>query len=773
MTKKMAAKQKVALTKKPSKLAKPGNDLVEKVEAMNRSQAIIEFNLDGSILTANDNFLKTTGYSLDEVVGKHHRMFCDPTVSGAPEYKQFWEKLAQGEFQAGEYQRVHKSSREIWLMASYNPVLDDAGKPYKVIKFAMDITQAKVELKTRIDIMNVTSIVSEADLKGNILNVNEKFLEVSKYSKEELIGNGHNTTRHPDMPKEVFKQMWATIGRGNIFRGVVKNKAKDGTPYYVDAVIAPIMGDNGKPRKYLGVRYDITAMETERQNMKGIFNAIDSAYAYIEFLPNGNVLMANKNFCSTLQYPQEEIIGKHHRIFVDPAYAMTPAYTQFWADLNAGKTQNGVFKRISKDGREVWIQAVYAPVFDEVGRITKVVKIASDITRQQVEAFDNAGQLDAINKAQAVIEFNMDGSVIQANDNFLKTVGYDLNEIKGKHHRMFCEPEYANSNDYRGFWEKLRRGEFDAGEYLRLGRGGKQVWIQASYNPIFDPNGKPYKVVKYATDITAVKTMIRSMEETANSLASAAAELTSTATQMSSTAEQTNEQSASASAAAAEISSGVKTVATNTEEMAASIKEIARSANESAEMSKQTLHRAQETNRTITQLGASSQEIGNVIKVISSIAQQTNLLALNATIEAARAGDAGKGFAVVANEVKELAKQTAKATEDITNKIGAIQTDSQAAVEAIGGISVAMDRLNSIAGAIAASVEEQTATTNEVSRVVLESTKGVEEIARTVKMVSNSAKESKASSEQTLNASRDLTGLAENLKTLVKKVQAA
>jgi len=773
MTKKMAAKHKVAMTKKPSKGSKPSNDLAEKVEAMNRSQAIIEFNLDGSILNANDNFLKTTGYSFDEVVGKHHRMFCEPSFSGAPEYKQFWEKLAQGEFQAGEFQRVHKSGRELWLMASYNPMLDEAGKPYKVIKFAMDITQAKVELKARIDIMNATSIVSEADLKGNILNVNEKFLEVSKYSKEELIGNGHNTTRHPDMPKEVFKQMWATIGRGNIFRGVVKNKAKDGTPYYVDAVIAPIMGENGKPRKYLGVRYDITAMETERQNMKGVFSAIDSANAYIEFQPNGNVLMANKNFCSTLQYPQEEIIGKHHRMFVDPAYAMTPAYNQFWADLNAGKTQNGVFKRISKDGREVWIQAVYAPVFDEVGRITKIVKIASDITRQQVEAFDNAGQLDAINKAQAVIEFNMDGTVIQANDNFLKTVGYDLNEIKGKHHRMFCEPEYANSNDYRGFWEKLRRGEFDSGEYLRFGRGGKQVWIQASYNPIFDPNGKAYKVVKFATDITAVKTMIRSMEETANSLASAAAELTSTATQMSSTAEQTNEQSASASAAAAQISAGVKTVATNTEEMAASIKEIARSANESAEMSKQTLHRAQETNRTITQLGASSQEIGNVIKVISSIAQQTNLLALNATIEAARAGDAGKGFAVVANEVKELAKQTAKATEDITNKIGAIQTDSQAAVEAIGGISTAVDRLNSIAGAIAASVEEQTATTNEVSRVVLESTKGVEEIARTVKMVSNSAKESKASSEQTLNASRDLSSLAENLKTLVKKVQAA
>jgi methyl-accepting chemotaxis protein len=564
--------------------------------------------------------------------------------------------------------------------------------------------------------------------------------------------------------------MWSTIGHGQIFRGIVKNRAKDGTPYYVDAVIAPILGENGKPKKYLGVRYDITEAEIERQNMRGLFDAIDNAYAYIEFDTSGNVLTFNKNFTSTMGWTKEEAAGKHHRTFVPQAFANSPEYSQFWTDLKAGKSHNDIFKRITKDGREVWLQAVYAPVKDEMGRVQKVVKIATDVTQDKNIAADNAGKIAAINRSQAVIEFNLDGTVIQANDNFLKTLGYDIAEIKGKHHRMFCEPDFAGSAAYRNLWEKLNRGELDQGEYKRLGKGGKEIWINASYNPIFDANGKPYKVVKYATDITNVKNMIHSVEETSRVLSSASQELTATATEMSNTAATTSKESVIAASAAEEVSAGVQTVATNIEEMVASIKEISRSTAESSEMAKTTMQRAQDTNRTITQLGVSSQEIGDVIKVISSIAQQTNLLALNATIEAARAGDAGRGFAVVANEVKELAKQTAKATHEITNKIGAIQKDTQDAVSAIGGISEAVEKLNGISGVIAAAVEEQTATTNEVSRVVLESRKGVESIASTIKSVSLASTNSTAASEQTLAASKDLAKLAEKLNILVTKV---
>ncbi len=615
--------------------------------AINRSQAVIEFNLDGTVIKANENFLKAMGYSLQEIQGKHHRTFCDESYTNSIEYGQFWQRLNRGEFESGEYKRLGKNGKEVWILASYNPIMDSSGKPFKIVKFATDITASKIELKVRTDIMNMTSIVSEADLKGNIIELNEKYCEVSKYSREEAMGKGHNLTRHPDMPKEVFKQMWATIGKGQIFRGVVKNLAKDGTPYYVDAVIAPIPGENGKPKKYLGVRYDITEFELERHNMRGIFNAINTAFAFIEFDTKGNVLLANDNFLGALGYSAEEVKGKHHRIFCDASFVNSPEYSQLWADLNAGRSKAGIFKRIKKTGEEIWIQAVYSPVMDEMGRVVKVIKIATDVTDQQK--------------------------------------------------------------------------------------------------------------------------MLFSIQETATALSSASTELTATASEMTSTADRTSKESEVASTAAAEVSAGVQTVATNIEEMVASIKEIGRSTNESSQMAKMTLQKAQESNATIIKLGISSQEVGDVIKVISSIAQQTNLLALNATIEAARAGEAGKGFAVVANEVKELAKQTAKATNDITNKIGAIQNDTKSAVDAIAGISQAVEKLNGISGIIAAAIEEQTATTNEISRVVVQSKKGVESIASTIKIVSMAANESNSSSAQTLIASRELAQLAEKLTALSKK----
>jgi methyl-accepting chemotaxis protein len=624
-----------------------GDESSMMLAALHRSQAVIEFGLDGKVQTANENFLATTGYSLSEIQGQHHSMFCDPEYVRSADYKAFWDGLRRGEFQAGEFRRVGKNGREIWLTASYNPILDAQGRPYKVVKFAQDITESKQELQARIDIMDATSIVSEANLRGDIMNVNEKFVQVSKYSSEELIGKGHNTTRHPDMPKEVFKEMWATIGRGKMFRGVVKNRAKDGTPYYVDACIQPILGPNGKPRKYLGVRYDITDLEIERQNSRGLLRAINSSFAYIEFDTKGNVLQANENFQAALGYSAEELKGRHHRTFCDAELVKSSDYADFWRDLAEGKSKSGIFRRVKKSGEEIYINAVYAPVTDEVGRVFKVVKLALDVTEQQ--------------------------------------------------------------------------------------------------------------------------RMIIAVQETASALSAASTELTATATQMSSTASRTGEESITAATSAEQVSAGVQTVATNVEEMVASIKEIARSTNESSQMAKMTMTKAQESNETVVKLGVSSQEIGDVIKVISSIAQQTNLLALNATIEAARAGEAGKGFAVVANEVKELAKQTAKATNDITNKIGAIQHDTKSAVDAIGGISQAVEKLNSIAGVIAAAVEEQTATTNEISRVVVQSKAGVESIAATVKTVSVAANESTIASNQTLEASKELSKLAERLNALVKK----
>lgn len=628
---------------------KSRNELQDKWAAIDRVQAVIEFDPTGIILNANENFIKTVGYSSQEILGQHHRMFCEPSYVSSLEYRQFWTKLAAGEVNSGEFRRFGKNGKEIWLNASYTPIFDHHGHVTKVIKFATDITLEK----------NRT-----AEFEGKIA-------------------------------------------------------------------------------------------------------AISKAQAVIEFNLDGSIITANENFLKTVGYELKEIQGQFHRMFCDEATGNSEAYRQFWAKLNRGEYQSGEFKRVTRSGREIWINGSYNPIFDASGKAYKVVKFATDITAQKNQSIENSAKIDAISKVQAIIEFNIDGTVIDANDNFTSTVGYSLAEIKGRHHKMFCDPKTVESPEYRLFWEKLNRGEFDAGEYRRVGKSGKTIWIQASYNPIFDANGKVAKVVKFASDITLMKSLIASVEETSGTLASAASELTAAASEMADAAGRTNSESKNAGSMAEEVSAGVQIVATNTEEMVSSIKEIARSANESSTMAKSTLARAKETNETISQLGVSSQEIGDVIKVINSIAQQTNLLALNATIEAARAGEAGKGFAVVANEVKELAKQTAKATNDITLKISAIQTDTKSAIEAIGGISDAVERLNSISGTIASAVEEQTATTNEVSRVVIQSKKGVEGISSAINAVAATAEQSTAASQQTLASARELSSLAERLSTLV------
>ena len=508
----MTVQKKAKATKAPQKSKNAKNNLVDikgQLAAISKAQALIEFKLDGTIITANEKFCGTLGYPLEDIQGKHHSMFSETSYTSSPEYRAFWEKLGRGESETGQYKRLGKGGKEFWFQSTCVPVLGTDGRPTKIIELATDIAalraeleEVRDELKVRTDIMNVTSIVSEADLKGDIVSINDKFIEVSKYSKEELLGKPHNTTRHPDMSKETFKKVWSTIGHGEIFRGVIKNRAKDGNPYYVDAVIAPILGKNGKPRKYLGVRYDITKVELERQDATGQLAAISKAQAVIEFSLDGKILKVNDNFLAALGYTLEEIKGQHHSLFVDPAYRSTNEYRMFWDKLGRGEFDAGQYKRIAKGGREIWIQASYNPIFDEMGRPFKVVKYATDITTEKMKAADFEGQLNAISKAQAVIEFTMEGKILSANDNFCNALGYTLNEIKGQHHSLFIDPAYRATAEYRMFWEKLGRGEYDAGQYARLGKGGKEIWIQASYNPIMDMNGKPFKVVKYAVDVT-------------------------------------------------------------------------------------------------------------------------------------------------------------------------------------------------------------------------------------------------------------------------------
>jgi len=361
----------------------------------------------------------------------------------------------------------------------------------------------------------------------------------------------------------------------------------------------------------------------QKADMLGQIAAINNAQAVIEFDLDGHVLAANPNFLHTMGYALDEIAGQHHRMFVDPAARASAAYAEFWNRLRQGGRDAGRYRRIRKDGRDVWLEASYNPIFDRHGRLAKVVKYAVDITAQQQRQADVEGQLAAISKVQAIIEFELDGTIVRANDLFLAAVGYRADEIQGRHHSMFVPPEEARGQAYKEFWRRLRNGEHDTGQYLRIGKGGRQVWIDASYNPIFDAEGRPVKVVKYATDITRRFTAAQTLRVAVQGL-------------------------------------------TENAERAGQANTLALDACRVAE---QGGHTVQEVVLTMGGITQSSRRISEIIGVMDGIAFQTNILALNAAVEAARAGSHGKGFAVVAAEVRSLAQNSAAAAKEIKDLI--------------------------------------------------------------------------------------------------------
>jgi methyl-accepting chemotaxis protein len=521
-------------------------------------------------------------------------------------------------------------------------------------------------------------------------------------------------------------------------------------------------------------------------DLQSVVTAIGTSMATIEFALDGTILTANENFLQALGYSLPEVQGQHHSMFVDEATRGSEGYRAFWAKLNRGEFDANEYKRIAKGGREVWIQASYNPIRDSQGQLTKVVKFATDVTAQSTLMADYSSQIAAINASNAVISFSLDGTILDANQNFLSVVGYTLEEVQGRKHSMFLDEADRHSAAYQEFWAKLNRGEFHAGEFRRVGKGGKVCHIQATYNPIRNRDGKLVKVVKYATDATEMVALREGMEQfkrdavrmadgfestvaaIAGVVSASSTELEASAQGMAASSEETTRQAQAVAAASEQATRNVQTVASSAEELTASIREIAGRVQEASSISQVAVRQANETSDTMAKLGVSSQEIGQVVKVITSIAQQTNLLALNATIEAARAGEAGKGFAVVANEVKELARQTARATEEISSKITGVQSDTASAVQAIRDITGVINKINEISTTIAGAVEEQNAATSEISRNVGEAARGTAEVSASISMVTQVAAEGGLTAENIKSAAGGLSVESERLNNAVR-----
>jgi methyl-accepting chemotaxis protein len=374
---------------------------------------------------------------------------------------------------------------------------------------------------------------------------------------------------------------------------------------------------------------------------KALLDAIDRSMAVIEFEPDGRVVRANANFARVMAYPEADIAGMHHRSFCSEAYAASPAYAAHWSALRRGECVSGRFPRIARDGREIWLEASYNPVFGADGAVIKVMKVACDITAEVQAESEAAALLRAINRSMAVISFKPDGTIVDANDNFLSAVGYTRADVVGRHHRMFCEADMIASADYQTFWTRLNAGEFVSGEFRRVARDGRVIWLEASYNPVFDPAGRLYKVVKFAADITEKKVQQLAEQESAR--------------------------------VAWRVSSETDAIAT---EGAAIIERASSEMRAIAET-------VQLTSDRVGELGKQSDQITSIVKTIREIADQTNLLALNAAIEAARAGEQGRGFAVVADEVRKLAERTSLSTREIGEMVQRIQDGTRSAIQSM------------------------------------------------------------------------------------------
>ena len=847
------------LNGKPSKVIKYCTDVTEQynknaayqaqVNTVAQIQGVTEYELDGTLTNANNVFLDVMGYKLAELVHTNHTILLDPKEANSQEYKSFWNKLRTGEYVSGIFKRITKSGNPVYINETYFSINDLEGKPKSIVCYSTDVTEQRIKnaaFEAQVGAVSQIQGVVEFTLEGSIITANEIFEMITGYAVSELVNHHHEMlVDEKNANSSEYKDLWVKLKKGENVTGTFKRINKSGNAIYVNETYFAINDLEGKPLRIVSYVSDVTEQRIKNAIYEAQVNAVSQIQGVVEFKLDGTIKNANDIYLKVTGYDSiNEVVGKHHQLFIDNATASSQDYQTFWQKLRAGESISGIFKRITKSGRIAYINETYFSINDLEGKPLSILCYASDVTEQTIKNSVYQAQVDAVSNIQGVIQFALVGTIIKANDIFLSVAKYNLSEIVGKHHSMFVEPSYAASDAYADFWATLRKGEFVADTVKRVNKSGEIVYLNATYFPIINLEGKIESIIKYCTDVTpftvgfnatsafidqlkkgnldaqmelgniqldgdilqvtqdlislkeTLKVVItevnrvvdlagnagqlrerlkvngvdgswRQLVDSLNTLLMNVSEpildmnqiitamsmgdmtntfgmaangdikdmgnalniaikniskilksIESSSITVAAASSQMIEKANSMKRSTTEVASSISQMAEGTQEQAIKMDEssklvdgILRSSNEmgaksdtifnAAEKGKESCvsglqiigdvvrnmtditNTAQLTENSINVLAERSEEISKALSVITEIAAQTNLLALNAAIEAARAGDAGRGFAVVAEEIRLLAEDSRKSVQEIEQVVTAVQKDTTSATRAI------------------------------------------------------------------------------------------
>lgn len=676
-------------------------EIEAKIAAISRSLAMIEFDLDGMIIDANENFLGLMGYRREEIVGRHHSLFVDAQTRQSPEYRDFWIKLREGRFDSAEYRRVKKDGDEVWIQATYNPMIDAEGQVYRIVKFATDITGVKLasaDHRGQIEAISRSQAVISFDLDGIILAANANFLSLMGYEEADVVGQHHRIFVTPEeRHSEEYRRFWQRLGRGDYVSAEFKRVARDGREVWIQASYNPIYDLSGKPFKVVKFASDVTQTKLLSLDFTGQVAAIGRSQAVISFDLGGHILEANANFLETVGYPAKEVIGRHHSMFMPGAEAGGAPYREFWAALNRGEYKAGEFRRVGRDGREIWLQASYNPIFDLNGKPFKVVKYATDVTAEvSRRATMNQLSLVANGTDNSVIITDANRRIEYVNSGFERLTGFRSQDVIGKSPGKVLQGPHTDPETVKRIRAMLDRGEAFYEEILNYAQDGRPYWISLAINPVFDAQGRVERFISIQANVTDTKqkaleftTKLNTIGESNaiaewsldGGIASANAALRAWGAQVDGGAVSLDRILASHENAQLRAGESVRREilwpragggALALDAVFSVIRDLQGQPVSVLMCGIDVSDRRQavdETSRAMGEVLQSSQRIADIVSYIDNIAFQTNILALNAAVEAARAGDAGKGFAVVAAEVRTLAHQSAESARDITRLV--------------------------------------------------------------------------------------------------------